>query len=79
MDKNNRPSKWSNVMLLNDAIDTLSKGGKVPLGDLGYLVAESKRCRVYDFSESEEGTTRLRETQKIIKYYPSYALCKALN
>ena len=66
-------------MPLDGAIETLCGGGKVILGDLGYLVVESKRCRVYDFSEYDEGTTRLIKTKRTIKYYPSRLLRKAIN
>ena len=58
-------------------VDTLSKGGKIDLGHLGYLKAEKRRVRVYDFSQSEEGTTRLRRAKTVIKYYPSEDLQRA--
>jgi len=59
-------------------IDTLSNGGKVNLGHLGYLQAEKRVFREYDFTSSEDGTTRLRKATTVVKYYPSEDLKQAL-
>ena len=61
-----------------DAAKTLRAGGKVAVGDLGYLTATKKSRTIYDLHEDGSGSYRVSSSRYIIKFEPSSTLRSAM-
>lgn len=57
---------------------TLQSGGKVAVGDLGYLTATKKSRTIYELHEDGSGSYRVSSSRYIIKFEPSSTLRSAM-
>lgn len=63
---------------VNDAAKTLRAGGKVAVGDLGYLTATKKSRTIYELHEDGSGSYRVASARYVVQFQPSGELRSAL-
>ena len=67
-----------NMTTVKNAAKTLQAGGKVAVGDLGYLTATKKSRTIYDLHEDGSGSYRVSSSRYVVRFEPSGALRSAM-